>query len=142
SDRGTADEQAGYRPEARRSEGVERCDVSAGKSRRRIARDRSRDVGERDRSQVQGRVIRTTPNPRLASWECHTLVWFLPRGATERPGSYEQELSALRSKQLWKVWPLMVTSAVILRKSNASCSLKTDVDEPSTVLVTTTSSKV
>ena len=56
-------------------------------------------------------------------------------------GRYEQDDSALMSKQLWNVWPLTVTSDVILLKSNASCSLIADVDEPSAVLTTTTSSK-
>ena len=71
-------------------------------------------------------------SPRSRTWR----RWY------EQRDGYEQDDRALMSKQLWNVWPLMVTSDVILWKSNASCSLTADVDAPMTLLVTTTSSNV
>src|SRR5262249_19886150 len=73
-------------------------------------------------------------------------TWFEGRGwrgaASGQRLGYEHDDTVLMSKQLWNVCPLSVTSDVILPKSNASCSLIDDVDDPNAVLATTTSSKV
>ena len=54
----------------------------------------------------------------------------------------QQDVDVLTSKQLWNVWPLIETSDVIRRKSNASCSLVDEFAAPMTLLVTITSSNV
>ena len=54
----------------------------------------------------------------------------------------QQDVDVLTSKQLWNVWPLIETSDVIRRKSNASCSLVDAFAAPMTLLVTITSSNV